>query len=339
MLRKAVYLVAIASIVGCSGSGNEGALKAKKPDTSASPVNSSSSIKRIAVVPKAATHEFWKSVHFGADKAAKELGNVELIWQAPARDDNRDEQVAVVQNLITLGVNGICLAPIDSGALVNVVKQTKNAGIPTVIFDSGLNDPDLYESYVATDNFHGGALAAREMAKRLGGKGNVILLRYSPGSESTENRERGFLETIKKEFPDIKILESEQYAGTSEQSAMTKGQQLLVKFGSDLNGLFAVNETSAAGMLRALEQADLAGKIVYIGFDSSDKMANALKEGKLQAIVLQDPVNMGYKSVITMAAVLDGKPVERKISTGETVATKENMDEPEIRRLLNPEQF
>jgi len=339
MWRRAICLVAMASIVGCSGSGNDGTPKATKPDTSAGPASGGGLNKRIAVVPKAATHEFWKSVHFGADKAAKELGNVELIWQAPARDDNRDEQVAVVQNLITLGVNGICLAPIDSGALVNVVKQTKNAGIPTVIFDSGLNDPDLYESYVATDNFHGGALAAQEMGKRLGGKGNVILLRYSPGSESTENRERGFLETIKKEFPDIKILESEQYAGVTEQSAMTKGQQLLVKFGSDVNGIFAVNESSAAGMLRALEQADLAGKIVYIGFDSSDKMVHALKEGKLQGVVLQDPVNMGYKSVMTMAAVLDGKPVERKISTGEKVATKENMDEPEIRRLLNPEQF
>ena len=340
MWRQAVGLLALMAIVGCSNSGGD-----SKPQGAADSANSAAGKKyKIAVIPKAATHEFWKSVHAGAENAAKELGNVEILWKAPAHDDNRDEQVNLVQNFVTRRVDGVCLAPIDARSLVNVVKQTKEADIPVVIFDSGLDDTSLYISYVATDNYNGGQLAAEEMGKRLDGKGNVILLRYSPGSESTENREKGFLETITKEFPEIKILSSDQYAGTSEQSSLDKSQTLLQQFGKDVNGIFAVNETSAAGMMRALDDAGLTGKkvtckVVYIGFDSSDRMVKHLKDGKIQGIVLQDPVNMGYVAVKTMVDHLNGKDVEKRIPTGEAIATKENMDEKRIHKLLNPEQF
>jgi ribose transport system substrate-binding protein len=335
MWRQALGLLALVAIVGCSNSGGD-----SKPKGAADSTNSAAGKKyKIAVIPKAATNEFWKSVHAGAENAAKELGNVEILWTGPAHDDNRDEQVDVVQNFVTRRVDGVCLAPIDARSLVNVVKQTKEADIPVVIFDSGLEDTSLYISYVATDNYNGGKLAAEEMGKRLGGKGNVILLRYSPGSESTENREKGFLESITKEFPNIKILSSDQYAGTSEQSSLDKSQTLLQQFGKDVNGIFAVNETSAAGMMRALEDAGLAGKIVYIGFDSSDRMVKYLKDGNIQAIVLQDPVNMGYLSVKTMVDHLNGKDVAKRTPTGEAIATKENMDEKHIHELLNPQQF
>jgi ribose transport system substrate-binding protein len=177
------------------------------------------------------------------------------------------------------------------------------------------------------------------MGKRLGGAGNAILLRYSPGSESTENRERGFLETMAKEFPNIKLLSDDQYAGISEQLALDKSQQLLLRFRDQVSGVFAVNETSAVGMLRALEETGLAGKVVYIGFDASDRLVQALKENKIQALVLQDPVRMGYLSVKTMVTHLDGKEVEKRVSTGEHLATLENMNEPEIRKLIVPEQF
>jgi len=332
MWRQCACLMVLATILGCSGG--------QRSSSPAGSANDASATKkfRIAVIPKASTHEFWKSVHAGAENAAKELGNVEIIWKAPAHDDDRAEQINLVQDFVTRGVDGICLAPIDSQALVDTVKYTKQAGIPTVIFDSGLNDTTLYVSYVATDNENGGRLAAREMGKRLSGKGNVILLRYNPGSESTEMRERGFLETIK-EFPEIKILSSDQYGGTSEQSALDKGQQLLLKYGKDVNGIFAVNETSATGMLRALDEAGLAGKVVYLGFDSSDRMVKALRDGTIQGVVLQDPVNMGYQSVKATVAHLQGQPVENRIPTGEAIATKDNMDEPRIHKLLNPEQF
>ncbi|HEY2759168.1 MAG TPA: substrate-binding domain-containing protein [Pirellulales bacterium] len=334
-----ITLICISSLLvptfaGCSGSSSD-----TKPQAADSTAPAAGKKYRIAVIPKASTHEFWKSVHFGAQKAADELGNVEIIWNAPAHDDNREDQVSVVQNFTTKHVDGICLAPIDSGSLVSVVKQTKEAGIPVVIFDSGLEDPDLYVSYVATDNHHGGQLAAEEMGKRLGGKGKVILLRYSPGSESTENREKGFLDTVAKQFPDIKVLSSDQYAGTSEQSSLDKSESLLQKFGKDVNGIFAVNESSAAGMMKALVDAGLAGKVVYIGFDSSDRMVKALQDGNIQAIILQDPVNMGYQSVKAMVTHLKGEQVEKRIPTGEAIATKENMNEQKTHDLLNPQQY
>jgi ribose transport system substrate-binding protein len=325
----------LALLVGCSSSGGG-------PNSSSAPAGSAAAAGkkyRIAVIPKASTHEFWKSVHAGAEDAAQELGNVEILWKAPAEDDNRAQQIDLIQDFVTRGVDGICLAPIDSQALVSAAKDVKQAGIPLVIFDSGLKDNSLYISYVATDNENGGRLAAREMGKRLNGKGGVILLRYSPGSESTEMRERGFLETIAKEFPDIKILSSDQYAGVSEQSALDKGQQLLLKYGKEVKGIFAVNETSATGMLRALDEAGLAGKVVYLGFDSSDRMVQALRDGKMQGVVLQDPVNMGYQSVKAIVAHLKGQPVEKRIPTGETIATAENMDQPRIHKLLNPQQY
>jgi ribose transport system substrate-binding protein len=334
MWRQCAWLVALTAIVGCSGSERNSTAGGATDHASGS-----GKTFRIAVIPKASTHEFWKSVHAGADNAANELGNVEILWKAPAHDDDRAEQINLVQDFVTRGVDGICLAPIDSQALIGVAREAKQAGIPVVIFDSGLGDPSLYVSYVATDNQNGGRLAAREMGKRLNGKGNIILLRYSPGSESTEMRERGFLETISKEFPDIKILSSDQYGGVSEQSALDKGQELLLKYGKDLNGIFAVNETSATGMLRALEEAGLAKKVVYLGFDSSDRMVKALRDGTLQGVVLQDPVNMGYQSVKAMVAHLKNQQVENRIPTGEAVATAENMDEPRIHKLLNPEQY
>jgi ribose transport system substrate-binding protein len=231
------------------------------------------------------------------------------------------------------------LAPIDSHSLLNSVKGAQQSNIPVVIFDSGLDDADLIVSYVATDNYNGGKLAAREMGKRLGGAGNVILLRYSPGSESTGNRERGFLDTIRQEYPDIKLLSDDQYAGVSEQTALDKSQQLMLRFRDEVNGVFAVNETSAVGMLRALEETGLAGKVTYIGFDSSDRLVQALKDGKIQGLVLQDPVRMGYLSVKTIVAHLQGTPVEKTISTGEHIATLENMEQTDIHQLLFPERF
>ena len=330
----ACYLL-LALLAGCSDSKTG----AKSQASSANSPNASGKVYRIAVIPKAATHEFWKSVHAGAAAAAKELGNVEILWKAPAHDDNREEQGNLVEDFVTRKVDGICLAPIDSHSLLNAVHGARQANIPTVIFDSGLEDLSAIVSYIATNNYNGGQLAAQEMGKRLNGKGNVILLRYSPGSESTENRERGFLDGIKKDFPEIKLLSDDQYAGVSEQSALDKSQQLLLRFRNDVNGVFAVNETSVVGMLRALEETGMAGKVVYIGFDSSDRLVQSLKDKKIQALVLQDPVRMGYLSVKTMAAHLKGERVEDKISTGENVATLENMDEPGIHKLLFPEQF
>jgi ribose transport system substrate-binding protein len=297
---------------------------------------------RIAVIPKGTTHVFWKSVHAGALQAARELSAagtpVEIQWKGALLESNREEQINVVSDFVAQGIDGIVLAPLDSTALVPSVEDAKASGIPTVIFDSGLADETSIVSYVATDNYNGGRLAAREIGRRLNGKGNVILLRYNVGSESTEQREQGFLDTVKKEFPGIVMLSDDQYSGTTALSAQNKALELCNQFGDRLDGFFAVCEPDTMGVLAALEQEGLAGKVVFVGFDPSPHLIDALRAKKIHGLVLQDPVAMGYLGVKSLVDHLQGKPVERRINTGEVMATPENMDTPEIHKLLNPEQ-
>jgi ribose transport system substrate-binding protein len=233
----------VLALVACVGLALAGCSSSETSKDSASGGGSADSGKkkyRIAVIPKGTTHEFWKSVHAGAEKAAKELGNVEIIWKGPLLEDDRDGQISVVQDFVTQRVDGLVLAPLDSQALIPYVKEAKQEKIPTVIFDSALADESAIVSYVATDNFKGGALAARRLADAMGGKGGVILLRYNPGSESTEQREEGFLKTLKEEFPEITILSSDQYAGTTREKSLDNAQQILIKYRDQVQGVFSV---------------------------------------------------------------------------------------------------
>src|SRR5262245_6011302 len=194
----------------------------------------------IAVVPKGTTHEFWKSINAGAVKAQRELSTngtkVEIIWKGPLREDDRDQQIQVVENFMARHVSAIVLAPLDSQALVRPVNNAIAAGVPVVVIDSDLKS-DKYVSFVATDNFKGGKMAGEEMGKVLGGKGNVILLRYAVGSASTEAREAGFLDALKK-FPDIKIISSDQHAGATRETSYGVAQNLINRFGHEVNGVF-----------------------------------------------------------------------------------------------------
>jgi ribose transport system substrate-binding protein len=292
---------------------------------------------RIAVVPKGTSHQFWKSIHAGALQAARERGNVEIIWKGPQVENETKGQIDVVRNFITSRVDGICLAPNHSQALIDVTIEAMENDIPVVVLDSGLGEGAQYVSYVATDNFRGGQLGAQRLAETLDEQGNVILLRYMAGSESTEQREEGFLAAIR-EYPGIQVLSSDQYGDATTQSAMQKSSQLLLKYRDQLDGVFAVNESNSNGMLTALENAQLAGRVKFVAFDPSDALIRGLGTGKVHGIVLQDPVQMGYQAVNTLLDHLEGKAVQQVISTGEYVATAENMNETEFQRLLNPQQ-
>lgn len=295
---------------------------------------------RIAVIPKGTTHEFWKSVHAGAQQAADEFGNVDILWKGPLLENDREGQINVVQDFITSNVSGIVLAPLDAQALIRSVKDAKALNIPTVIFDSGLDDESVIVSYVATDNYKGGVMAARELGKRLKDKpGGAIILRYNPGSESTHQREQGFLETLAKEFPDVKILSSDQYAGTTPEASLDKCQQIFQKYEKDLAGVFAVCEPNGTGMLGALEDLRMSGKVVFVSFDPSPKLIQAMRDGKCHGIVLQDPIRMGYLAVKAMVEHLNGQTVPKRIDTGEYLATPENMNTEEMQKLLSPKQI
>ncbi|HVW36163.1 MAG TPA: substrate-binding domain-containing protein [Pirellulales bacterium] len=309
---------------------------------SSAPQNGEASNKqklRSAVIPKGTSHEFWKSVHAGAEQAAREAGDVEILWKGPLLERDRDGQISVVEDFITKQVDGICLAPLDSQSLIAPVRNAQSDGIPTVIFDSALGDESIIVSYVATDNRRSGELAAQTLAKSLGGKGKVILLRYNPGSESTEQREDGFLEALAKDFPGIEVLSSDQYAGTTPEEALDVAQQVLLKYGDQLDGIFAVCEPNSTGVLGALRNAGLAGTVKFIAFDPNPQLIEALASGQVTGLMLQDPIKMGYTGVKTLVDHLRGKEVEKHISTGEFVATQDNMNEREMIKLLHPEQF
>ncbi len=211
---------------------------------------------KVIVIPKGTTHEFWEALHAGTLKAAAELGNVEVIWLGPQKEDERDKQIELVHSAVAAGVDGIVLAPLDAHALVEPVEAAVAKGIPVVIFDSGL-DTKKFVSFVATDNYHGGVLAARRLGEVLGGKGRVILLRYAVGSESTEQREKGFTETLAKEFPGLTLISDTEYAGPTFDSAQQKSQSLLTRYRGQVDGIFCPNESSTFGMLRALEGAGM----------------------------------------------------------------------------------
>ena len=293
----------------------------------------------IAVIPKGTTHEFWKSIHAGSNKAAGELSaqgtEVDVIWKGPLREDDREQQIQVVEGFAAQGVNGIVLAPLDDRALVRPVSDAKRAGVPTVIIDSGLQSRDIV-SFVATDNRKGGTLAADRMGQLLNGKGKVLVLRYAEGSASTTERETGFIEQIKQKFPEIQLVSTNQYAGPTRDTAKRAAENLLNQFGEDVQGIFTPNESSTAGMLLALQDINKAGKISFVGFDASQQFIDAINANQLHGIVVQNPFNMGYLGVRTMVESLLGRPVADKIDTGVMLVTKENMATPEVQALLHP---
>jgi ribose transport system substrate-binding protein len=316
--------VALISFVGCT-----------KPSGPAS----SGKKLTIAVIPKGTTHEFWKSIHAGSNKAAAELTSqgtqVEVIWKGPLREDDREQQIQVVEGFTTQGVNGIVLAPLDDRALVRPVEDAKRATVPTVIIDSGLQT-DSIVSFVATDNRKGGSLAADRLGELLNGKGKVLLLRYAEGSASTTEREEGFLTEIKAKFPGIELVSTDQYAGATRDTAKRASENLLNRFGEDVQGIFTPNESSTAGMLLALQDINKAGKVSFVGFDASQSFIDAMRAGQLHGIVVQNPFNMGYLGVRTMVDHLQGKNVEKKIDTGVMLVTKDNLEMPEVKTLLHP---
>ena len=294
----------------------------------------------IAVVPKGTTHEFWKSINAGAFKARDELAakglNVEVIWKGPLKEDDRDQQIQTVENFTSRRVSGLVLAPLDSQALVRPVASAVHAKVPVVIIDSGLKS-DEYVSFVATDNYKGGQMAGECLGKLLGGKGNVILLRHAVGSASTEEREAGFLDVLKKQFPEIKLISSDQYAGPTRETGYQASQNLLNRFGREVNGVFCPCEPPTIAMAKALRDIGKGGgKVKMVGFDAGSQSVADLKNGDVQGLVVQNPVFMGYKGVMTMIEHLQGKPVEKRIDTGVVLVTPENCEQPEVKELLYP---
>jgi ribose transport system substrate-binding protein len=295
---------------------------------------------QIAVIPKGTSHVFWQSVHAGAVRAGREV-DAEIIWRGPLREDDRESQISEMDRFVSRGISGIVLAPLDDVALRASVAAATGRGIPVVIIDSALRGDD-YVSFVATDNFRAGQMAGDHMGKLLGERGRVILLRYSEGHASTTNREEGFLAAVRR-FDGLEIVSDNQYGGTDVEGAYKKAENLLSRFVDDdagsllVDGIFCPNESSVFAMLRVLIDNGWAGRVRFVGFDSSDNLSRALADGHIDALVLQDPMQMGYLGVKNVVDHLRGNSVPARVDTGAVLATRENMNEPAVQALLNPD--
>lgn len=289
----------------------------------------------IAVIPKGTTHSFWRSVQAGAETAGKEL-DAEIIWKGPLKEDDRAGQIQVVQGFVADNVSGIVLAPLDEVALVPPVSSATKKNIPVVVIDSALKGEagKDFVSLVATDNHKGGMLGGERLAKLLNGKGKVVLLRYAAGSASTMAREAGFLEAMKKN-PGITIISDKNYSGATQGEAQTKAMQMIDVL-KQADGIFCPNESSTLGMLQALKQNNLAGKVKFVGFDASPGELDALKADQIHALVAQNPMKMGYEGVTTLVKKIRGESVPGAVDTGVVVIDKENLETPDVQKLVAP---
>jgi ribose transport system substrate-binding protein len=297
------------------------------------PACRSNRAKRIAVVPKANSHEFWVFVHAGAAAAGQKFG-VEVLWNGPAQETEYDRQMQIVDSMIAQHVDGLAVAATERKALNRSLDRAAELGIPVTVFDSGV-DSTNYLSFIATNNYQGGQMAARELARLVGGKGKAAMIMNAPGSLSTMDRERGFEDVLKSEFPKIEIV-ARQFSMSDRSKGMAAAENILTAH-ADLDGIFASSEPSSTGAALALKSRGLSSKVKCVGFDASDDLIEDLKGGTIQALVVQDPFRMGFEAVKTLVDKLNGITPPKQIDLPASVVTKDDLDKPEVRELLHPD--
>ena len=288
-------------------------------------------VTTVAVIPKASADIFWQSVHAGAVKASWE-NNVKIVWDGPASETDIATEMQIVETMINRHVDAIALAPSDRSAFKIVVDRASQAGIPVIIYDSGL-DSGNYRSFVATDNYLGGALGADRLGELLNGKGKIVMVKTVPGGASTTAREDGFRDELKKKFPAIQILD-ERYGMATVAQSLTVTENMLTAH-PDLDGIFCSNESGSTGASQALRTRQK--KIKLVGFDSSPTLIEALQAGWIDSLVIQDPFTMGETAVSQCVKALQGKPTLKKIALPPHLVDRSNLHNPAIDAQLHPD--
>jgi len=302
------------------------------PPTSGSATPPGKKLK-IAVIVKGTANSFWKTMQAGVDAAGKE-DNVDIVFDGPTPEGDIQNQINLVQTQVTNMVDGLVLAATDSNALVKPVQEAVKKGIPVVMVDSGINDTTSPVCYIATDNVKGGQIAADKLAEAIGKKGNVALLSMVKGAASSDQRDQGFLEGIKK-YPDIHLVAT-LYTDNKVEKAVDQTTNMLTAH-PDIVGIFATSEPNGVGSANALKQRKQNGKVTLVAFDSSKDEVAALEDGTILALMVQDPYQMGYKGVKTIEQALKKEPItEKTVDSGLKVVTKQNMADPDIAKLLPP---
>ncbi|WP_439628747.1 substrate-binding domain-containing protein [Gemmata sp.] len=304
----------------------------------------------VVVVPKGMTHEHWQSVRRGAERCAADLlaeegVTVRVVFDGPLRERDAMEQIRIVDRRVATGAAGIVLAPQHNRTMEACVARTDGAGVPVVLIDSGLSDMSRVQKYVATDNYNGGRLAARHLLTVLREKGvtepRVVLFRYAVGSQSTEEREKGFEDTVAAECPGVVWVSRDKYAGSTRDSAMREAGPLVHQFADRMDAVFAPNESSASGVIDVLRSQGLNKKVLVMAFDASKPLLSSINEGDAVGSVLQDPYRMGYLATWCCVRHALGDDVnagrtDLNLGTGETVVTRENVAAEATLGLFDP---
>jgi len=286
----------------------------------------------IVVIPKGSDHVFWDFIRAGVDHAVQEIGNINLTWRGPAYNDDTPSQIKLVELYTKPEIDALIIVPTDKQALLAPIQKAVDLGIKVIVIDSGL-EGKAHLSFIGTDNVAGGALAAQHLAALLKDQGNVMVLRTVQGSASTDQRAEGFLAEMQ-QHPNIHVV-ADTYGGGSMGKAYHAAKKALGDL-ADLQGVFAVNESSTDGMLKALREAGLAQRLKFVGFDASDPLIDGLTKKDIDGLIIQNPHQMGYQGIKAAVAAVRGEPVEPVVYTDVVLATPENYETPAIKALLYP---
>jgi ribose transport system substrate-binding protein len=283
----------------------------------------------IPLVSKGFQHQFWQAVKAGADKAAAELG-VDVTFEGPDTEAQVDKQMDMLAAALAKKPAALGFAALDSQAATPLLQQAKDAGIPVIAFDSGV-DSDIPATTVTTDNLAAAALAADKMAELIGGAGKVALVVHDQTSRTGIDRRDGFVNQVAAKYPDIQIVDIQYGAGDQLQS--TEITKAILAANPDIKGIFGANEGSAIGVLNAIKETGTTG-VVVIGYDSGKQQKDAVRSGEMAGAITQNPVGIGYETVKAAIAATKGEALPKTIDSGFAWYDATNIDAPEIAAVL-----
>ncbi|KIZ49362.1 LacI family transcriptional regulator [Pseudomonas oryzihabitans] len=287
----------------------------------------------IAVIVKSANSNYWQNVQKGVQETAKQHANYKVTFQGPASESAIADEVNMVVNAVNRGVSGIVLAPSDPDALVPAIKQAWEAHIPVVLIDSSVAESGApyYQSFLSTDNNKAGELSAQRMIEKVGKTGKIAIMSYVPGTGSEVGRVGGFRKYLE-QHSQLTVV-GPFYSQSQMANALNQTTDVLAS-NPDLKGIYGANEPTAVGMARAITQSGKAGKLQAIGFDGNEDLQGFVRDGTLDAIVVQSSYRMGLESVATVIKVIEKQKVPKFIDTGVLLIDKANLDSPDARNVL-----
>ena len=284
----------------------------------------------IPVISKGFQHQFWQAVKQGSEQAAKDL-NVDITFEGPESEAMVDKQVEMFQTALDKKPAAICLAAVDSKAFEPLLEKAKAAGIPVIGFDSGV-DSDIPVTTAATDNVAAAAMAADKMAELIGNEGEVAIIAHDQTSRTGIDRVKGFTDQITSKYPNVTLVDT-QYGG-GDQLKSTDLAKAIIQANPNLKGFFGANEGSIIGVLNAVKELGMEGKIVVIGYDSGQQQIDAITAGTEAGAITQNPIGIGYKCVEAALKASKGEALPKTIDTGFMWYDKTNITDPEIQAVL-----